>query len=92
MNDHNLADIQRCIRFALDLEKNEETMADEVAMDRTCRKYKIEPGVGAEWLAWLMRLDPQPWWCHDDRLKPRTKQRLQAEWDDRRKAIWESVK
>ena len=71
---------QRVIEFALDLEVNEECMAENAAMAVTCEQYGIDIDVGYEW---LISLSDGPWWLEDNRLTPEKRAALKREYEAR---------
>lgn len=79
MNKHNL---QRAIEFALDLEDNEETMAEQAAMHVTCDQYGIGVDEGYDL---LVSLPDGPWWLQDTRLSATERAKLECEWEKREK-------
>ena len=71
---------QRVIEFALDLEDNEERMAEHAAMHVTCEQYGIDVDVGYDW---LISLADGPWWLEDNRLTPEKRAQLKREYEAR---------
>lgn len=72
--------LQRAIEFALDLEANEERMAENAAMAVTCEQYDIEMEQGYDW---LISLPDGPWWLQDKRLTAENREALRKEYEKR---------
>jgi hypothetical protein len=75
--------VQRAIEFALDLEDNEESMAEGAAMMVTLQKYGLEWGDQNEI---LMMLPDGAWWLQDERLTAAERDKLRAEYEARETA------
>lgn len=75
-------DKQRIIEFALDLEENEEQMAEGAAMAVTCEQYGISVEEGWDWLICLPN-SPYPWWIDDARLSDAEREKKRQEYEAR---------
>ncbi|MBM61933.1 MAG: hypothetical protein CL484_03155 [Acidobacteria bacterium] len=71
---------QRAIEFALDLEDNENIMAENAAMMVTLQAYGLEWGDQNE-ILWL--LPDGAWWLEDNRLTPVEREKLRQEYEQR---------
>ncbi len=65
----DVEDIQKVIDFVVDLEANEEQMADGAAMMVTCEQNGISYEKGYDLLTCLPST-PYPWWADADDISP----------------------